>query len=132
MGLFKRILGICETRQPADSGCWNYSEGKLEIDLKKAPELSTPGGALRFEGNKLSERVLVFQGNNGQYHALRNKCAHMGRRLDMLNGTEHVQCCSVSKSTYDYNGQIISGPVKDGVKAFQVSVENDKLVVLLN
>lgn len=129
MGIFKRILGICETKYPKDAGSWNYSEGKLEIDLKRAPELSEPGGTIRLEGNGLLERVLVFHGYDGQFHALKNKCTHMGRRLDLLDGTEQVRCCSVSKSTYDYAGQVISGRAKDAVKVFQVSNEGGILKI---
>ena len=103
--IFKRILGIPGTSKPADSDCWTYADGKVTIDLKKTPELQKPGDAIRLEGKNLLARLLVVLGADGKYHIFRNRCTHVGhRRLDPVPGTQTVQCCSVSKSTYDFEG----------------------------
>lgn len=127
--ILQRIFGIPATRGPMDKGCWTYSEGKLEIDLDRASELSSPGGGIRLEGKNLPERVLVIQGDDGSYHAFRNRCKHMGRRLDPVSGTSTVQCCSVNKSTYDYSGSVVFGPAKGPVERFPVQLEGRKLVI---
>ena len=129
MGFFKRIFGICETRPPLDAGCWTYGNGKVEVDLGRAPELGRREGAIRLEGGGLPERILVFQGNDGEFHALVNKCMHMGRRIDPLAGSSNVRCCSVSKSTYDYTGKVISGPAKGPLTSLPVKSENGRLVI---
>ena len=132
MGIFARIFGICKTKPPADAGCWNYSEGKVEIELERAPELSKPGEAIRLEGMGLPERVLVIHGDDGQFHAFRNKCTHMGgRRIDPLPGTADIRCCSVSKSTYNLSGEVVSGPAKGPLKTYPVKTEDNKLIILL-
>jgi nitrite reductase/ring-hydroxylating ferredoxin subunit len=130
MGLLKRILGICRTSPPKDQECWRYSQGKLEIDLGKARELADRDGAIRLEGKGLRTRILVFHGNDGKYHALTNKCTHIGgRRVDPVAGSQALQCCSVMGSTYSYDGQVVSGPARKPLTAFGVESRNGKLIV---
>ena len=131
MGLLKRIFGICETKPPTDPRCWRYSGGKVEIELERAPELSNPGGAMRLEGKELPERVLIVHGDDGNFYAFKNKCTHMGRRIDPLAGHGAVQCCSVSKSTFNYTGEMISGPAKNPLTSFKVDSEDGKLIILI-
>lgn len=78
--VFERILGICATTLPVDSECWTFSDGKIEIDLSLAPDISKIGRVIRLEKKNLSERVLVIRGDDDTYFAFRNKCTHMGRR----------------------------------------------------
>ena len=47
--IFQRLLGICATRLPADTGCWNFADGKITVDLSRAPELTMENGAIRLE-----------------------------------------------------------------------------------
>jgi len=131
MGLLKRIFGICETKPPSDATCWRYSGGKIEIELERAPELSNRGGAIRLEGRELPERVLIVNGDDGNYHAFKNKCTHMGRRIDPVNGHGAVRCCSLSKSTFNYTGETISGPAKGPLTSFKVESEDGKLIILI-
>ncbi len=123
MGILKRILGICETRPPADAGCWSYADGKVEIDLDRAPELAAKGGAIRLEGGSLPMRVLVLHGEDGAFHAFPNRCTHMGhRRLDPLPGEQKIRCCSIGRSTFDYSGRKISGLAPEGLQPLGVEL----------
>jgi len=131
MGLLKRIFGICDTRLPADSGCWKFSDSTVEIDLSRASELEKSGSAIRLEENGLPERILVLHGNDGSFHAIKNRCTHMWRRIDSVAGESLIRCCSVSKSTFDYKGDVVSGPAKNPLKVFPVKTEDGKLMILL-
>lgn len=127
--IFKRFLGIPATSKPEDPDCWNYSDGKLTVDMKKAPELGKPGGAIRLEGRNLPERMLVVFGEDEKLRVFRNRCTHLGhRRLDPVPGTTTVQCCSVNKSTYDYEGTKVYGPAPDPINSYPVFLEGDTLV----
>jgi nitrite reductase/ring-hydroxylating ferredoxin subunit len=129
MGFIKRILGICETKRPAEPSCWRYQNGKVEISLSETPELADEGGAVHLEGKGLRGRVLVVHGTDGHFHAFQNRCTHAGRRLDPLPGHDHIRCCSVSRSTFDYAGRKVSGPAKNALTVYEVHVENGKLVI---
>ena len=129
--IFQRLLGICATRLPADTGCWNFADGKITVDLSRAPELTMENGAIRLEEKGVPDRVLVFKGADGGFHAFRNMCAHAKRRLDPVPGAEHVQCCSVGKSLYDYEGKVISGMAGGDIRTYPVIEEADKLVITI-
>lgn len=130
---FQRLLGISATTRPEVEDCWNYSDGDLTIDLAKALELTSPGGAIRFEGKNLPKRVLVVYGEDGEYRAFHNHCTHLGhRRLDPVPGTGTVQCCSINKSTYDSDGQKIFGPAPRPITRFPVKKEQETLIVSMH
>ena len=129
--IFQRILGICATQRPSDEGCWTLEDGKIIVDLARAPELAGRNGAIRLEKKNIPDRLLVIRGDDDGYHAFRNRCAHMKRRLDPVPGTGHVQCCSVNKSTFEYGGKKVSGPAKGDVTTYPVTVEDNKLVITL-
>ncbi len=133
MGILKKILGICRTPAPKDAGCWGYSPGKLDVNLDRAQELANQGGAIRLQGKELPNRVLVFYGNDGKFHAVTNKCTHIGgRRIDPVEGSETLQCCSVMGSTYSYDGEVISGPAKKPLTAYRVEHEDGKLIISID
>ena len=131
MKFLKRILGICETPPPADPAAWSLNGATVSVDLARMPELNAAGSGVRLEGKGLGPRLLVVHGDDGQYHAVANRCTHMGRRIDVLAGSSQIQCCSVSKSTYTYDGQPVSGAAKTPVTTFPVTVENNTLTIRL-
>lgn len=129
--IFQRILGICATKQPSDEDCWTFENGKIIVDLVRAPELGRRNGAIRLEKKNLPERVLVIQGDDGEYHAFKNRCTHGKRRLDPMPGIQQVQCCSIGKSTFDYGGKKISGSAKEDIDIYMMTVEDGKLLIAL-
>jgi nitrite reductase/ring-hydroxylating ferredoxin subunit len=95
------------------------------------PELMAPGSGVRLEGKDLDPRLLVYHGEDGQFHAVANRCTHMGRRIDILSGTQLLQCCSVSKSTFDYDGRPVGGAAKKALTAYAVNREAGTLTIEL-
>ncbi len=130
MNFFFRLLGICRTPIPSDAECWSFADNRVTIDLARAKELGQNGGALRLEGKGLPQRVLIFRGDDGKLYACKNKCTHMGgRRVDPLPGTHSIECCSVSKSTYDYSGNVMKGPAPDPLTLYPVDTTEEKAVI---
>jgi len=127
--IIKRCLGIPATSRPGDPNCWSYSDGKLTVDLKRTPELEKSGGAIRLEGGNLPERILIVLGEDQTLRVFRNRCTHVGhRRLDPVPGTETIQCCSINKSTYDFEGTKVYGPAPDSIISYPSFLEGDKLI----
>ena len=120
------------TQLPQIEGAWTYETGTLMLDLVNLPELTTPGGAVRIEGDVLPEPILVFQGDDSSYYAFKNVCPHAGRMIDPIAGTLTLECCSVSSSTFDYAGNVLSGPAPVSLQSYPVSVLEDDLVIVLN
>ncbi|MEE4112781.1 MAG: Rieske (2Fe-2S) protein, partial [Desulfobacteraceae bacterium] len=67
----------------------------------------------------------------GDFHAFANRCTHMGRRIDILPGTDRIECCSVSKSTFDYGGQPLGGAAKKPLRVFTVTLSDNELTIQL-
>ena len=129
--IFQRIFGICATKQPSVEECWTFENGKIVVDLTLTPELSEKNGAIRLEKKNLPERVLVIHGEDGEYYAFKNSCTHGKRRLDPIPEIQQVQCCSVGKSVFDYNGKLISGSAKEDIVIYNVAIEDGKLVITI-
>jgi nitrite reductase/ring-hydroxylating ferredoxin subunit len=132
MKFLKRLFGICETPLPADSDAWFVRDGIVRIDLSRMKELKSPGSGVRLEGEGLDPRLLVFHGDDGQYHAVTNRCTHMGRRIDTIAGGSVIQCCSVSKSTFTYDGQPVGGAAKKALKTYAITTDQDTLTIKLD
>ncbi len=126
--IWQRIFGISATSKPQNENGWQYQGGQLTVSLEQIPELTQAGTAVRFEGKNLPQRVLVVFGEDEQYRAFHNRCTHLGhRRLDYVPGTDTVQCCSVNKSTYTFEGEKIHGPTPRPVHTYPVEVEESEL-----
>ena len=129
MGLFRKLFGICDTPLPQDQACWKLDGGKVKIDLSKAPELSSQGGAVRLEDGGLPNRLLIFKGDDQKFYAFVNKCTHGGRRLDHKEGK--IRCCSIGQSTFTYDGKMMSGSAKSPITPLAVEETDGKLVIAL-
>lgn len=129
--IFQRILGRQATPLPEVNDFWSFRDNIVEIDLAKVESLSRKFGAVRLEGNGLTKNLLVIHGGDDQYHAFYNSCSHGGRGLDPVPGTKTVQCCSMGTSTFDYQGNLISGSAQRGIDVFPVLKENGKLIILI-
>ncbi len=126
--IWQRVFGISGTNKPQDEEGWQYHAGQLTINLDRIPELTQPGTAIRLEGKALPKRILIVFGMDKQYRAFHNRCTHFGhRRLDYVPGTETVQCCSVNKSTYRFNGKKIVGPNPKPIDTYPVERSEEKL-----
>ncbi len=131
MGIFHRIFGISVTSTPSDEGCVSIEEATVRVDLTRATELSTPGAALRLELGELPERLMVLHGLDGEFRAYTNRCACSGWRIDPVPGEHKVQCCTLARSTYSYEGEKLSGPAKGDLPTHPVERDGDTLIIAL-
>jgi nitrite reductase/ring-hydroxylating ferredoxin subunit len=131
MKFLKRIFGICETPQPTDPRSWTYGNGQVRLNLSRVPELKNAGDGVRLEGKGLEPRLLVIHGDDGRYHAIANRCTHMGRRIDAIAGGHTIQCCSVSKSTFTYDGQPVGGAAQKPLKTYPATLREATLIITL-
>jgi nitrite reductase/ring-hydroxylating ferredoxin subunit len=129
MGVFQRIFGISVTSKPSDEGCFAIEDGIVRVDLARAPELASPGSALRLESAELPDRLMVLHGIDGTFRAYTNHCACSGWRIDPVPGEHKVRCCTMARSTYDYDGVKLSGPAKADLTTHPVEKDGDTLVI---
>jgi cytochrome b6-f complex iron-sulfur subunit len=127
---FKALAGICETR-PLSPTLWELQGNEVVVRIRDVPELQRQGGATYLQGKGLHTPVLIVRGDDGDYHCFSNRCTHMGRKLDPVQGKPELRCCSVSHSTFDFQGAKLSGPAKGPIQPYTSHVENDELVIMI-
>jgi Rieske Fe-S protein len=129
---FDKIQGKSFTNQPQIADAWQFDIGILTLDMAKLPELSDLGGAVRLEGDLLPDPVLIVYGEDGQYYAFKNACTHAGRMVDPVAGTMTLTCCSISASTYDYQGNVLDGPAPEPLTSYPLAIDGDNLIITVN
>jgi nitrite reductase/ring-hydroxylating ferredoxin subunit len=127
-----RLKGDPLTELPQIEDAWMLEGDQLTLDLAKLPELDTLGGAVRIEGDVLANPVLVILGEDDNYYAFQNACTHAGRMIDPVAGTMTLECCSVSSSTFDYQGNVLSGPAEGALTSYALEKLGDQLIINLN
>src|SRR4030042_1244923 len=115
----KAILGICETKQ-LSSDLWSLEENKVHVKLSQMPAPLPEGGAIYLKGKGLSKPVLIVRTGEGQYLAFKNSCTHGHRKLDPVPGESKLRCCSFGHSTFDYEGNRLSGSAKAPITRYAV------------
>jgi cytochrome b6-f complex iron-sulfur subunit len=124
----KSVAGICRT-EPLDPARWDVRGTQVTVALGDIPALLAPGGAVRLEGKGLSAPVLVVKQPDGGFACLENRCTHMGRKLDPEPDGQTLRCCSVSHSTFDHQGNKITGPAKGPIRIFRHEEKEGNLII---
>jgi cytochrome b6-f complex iron-sulfur subunit len=130
MGFFKALIGICET-PPLDAELWASEGDQVTIRLGEAAVLAPVGGAARLQGKGLVSPVFVVHAGGDEYLAFENRCTHGGRKLDPVQGTRELRCCSIGHARFDYEGNKLSGPAKGPLKKYSVEKRGEELIVTL-
>ncbi len=129
-GIFRAIMGKCDTKE-LDPGLWSVENGVVRVKLGEATELSVKGGAVYLQGKGLDKPVLIVRTEDDRYLAFANKCTHAGRKIDHVPGESRLRCCSLSHSTYDYDGNVIKGAAKRPIAKYGTELSGTDLIVKL-
>jgi nitrite reductase/ring-hydroxylating ferredoxin subunit len=130
LSLFKAIAGICNT-PPLEPGAWKVDGNRLIISAEGLQKVEQPGAAVYMAGNSLSRPVLLIRTNEGKLRAYTSVCTHAKRKLDYFPAENKLRCCSVNHSTFDLNGQKLTGPAKGNITEYKLNQEADKLFIFL-
>ncbi|NLJ40317.1 MAG: FAD-dependent oxidoreductase [Clostridiales bacterium] len=94
----------------------NVAEQLIDGKLSQLPGRGDfkPGEAkiLRVKGN----RIGVFRDRQGDFHIVNTTCTHMGCELNW-NSAESTWDCPCHGSRFTYDGQVLSGPAAEPLKA---------------
>jgi cytochrome b6-f complex iron-sulfur subunit len=133
INFFKSLLGICETKS-LNPELWSVEDGKAVVKLSEMPELCEKGKGVYLKGQGLPRSILILRTENDQYLAYTNRCTHVGhRKLDPVPGPEPdkpvLRCCSISHSTFDCEGNRLTGPARDPVARHEVERRDGDLAI---
>lgn len=125
----KRLFCISVTPKLTDPAGLASTPEALTIDLDRAPELESPGGALRIEGRGAPDRLIVVHGVDGRFYAFANHCACSGFRIDPVPGEPKMRCCTLGQSTFDYEGRSQSERLEHSLTTYPVTRDGSTLRV---
>ena len=83
------------------------------------------------EGKGLEQPVLIVRTEDDRYLAFSNRCTHGGRKLDPVPGEPVLRCCSIGHSTFDLEGNLLSGPAKEPLHRYEVAAGDGDIVISL-
>lgn len=130
LNFFDRLFDRSLTDLPQNENAWAFQKNTLTLDLTKLPELDAMGGAVRIESDVLPANLLFFYGEEGGYHAIKNVCPHDGRKIDLVPGTLTLECTGLKSSTFDYQGNVLSGPAEQPLTVYEVAVIGNFLEII--
>jgi cytochrome b6-f complex iron-sulfur subunit len=110
---------------------WELEGNKIQVKLDKMPEPLEKGAATYIEDKSLQYPVLILRTEDNTYLAFANRCTHSHRKLDPVAGQQILRCCSVMHSTFNYQGEKLSGPAKGNLTSYSAEMSGDDLVITL-
>ncbi len=127
--LIDRIRGISDTPVLDNPDAWTYADNVLTLDLAAIPDLADLNSAVQLDEDSLPEPLLIVHGGDDNYYVYVNKCTHNKRKIDPINGK--LECVSIGTSTFDYEGDVLSGPAKSSLTTYTTERDGDSLIVTL-
>nr|WP_228043898.1 Rieske (2Fe-2S) protein [Dolichospermum sp. LEGE 00246] len=80
-------------------------------------------------GKVLTDKVLIVQNkDNNKLVAVSPLCLHRNCVVDWQEETQHF-ICPCHGSEFGTDGKVIKGPAKQGLKAFEVKVEENSFFI---
>lgn len=110
---------------------YQLTEKAISIDLNKAPQLVKVGGSAQIIDDLIPGPLLIVRLEEERFIVLSNKCTHGGAEVT-YNPRKHLfVCTSFSRSTFDVEGDVIKGPARGPLPAYEAHLHQGKLEVVL-
>lgn len=90
----------------------HFIAGKVGMAYKRAEDLKHDEGAVVQVNGK---RAGAYKDEHGELHMVDTTCSHMGCELEW-NDAERTWDCPCHGSRFSYDGEVIEGPAKHGLK----------------
>jgi len=88
-----------------------------------------PASILEKHGKVLTDKVLIVENKaNNKLVAVSPLCLHRNCVVDWEQETQHF-ICPCHGSEFGSDGKVINGPAEEGLKSFEVKVEENKFFV---
>jgi Rieske Fe-S protein len=118
-------LGGSEVPAAANTAVKKIAGGRLSVNLKAVPALSTVGGATRI-GSLKGVPVAIARTGNSKYIAFNLRCPHQGITVSR---TETGWVCSAHLSEFEPDGDLLLGPATTGLVRVPIKVSRGTATV---
>jgi Rieske Fe-S protein len=111
-------LGGIEVPAAANTAVKKLPSGKLSVQLKDLPALSTVGGAMRI-GSIKGVPVGIARIGTNKYAAFNLRCPHQGVTVTK---TDNGWMCQAHNSEFESDGHLVLGPATTGLAKVPIKV----------
>jgi Rieske Fe-S protein len=111
-------LGGIEVPAAANTAVKKLPSGKLSVQLKDLPALSTVGGAMRI-GSIKGVPVGIARIGTNKYAAFNLRCPHQGVTVTK---TDNGWMCQAHNSEFESDGDLVLGPATTGLAKVPIKV----------
>lgn len=118
-------LGGSEVPAAANTAVKKIAGGRLSVDLKAVPALSTVGGATRI-GSLKGVPVAIARTGTSKYIAFNLRCPHQGITVSR---TETGWVCNAHMSEFEPDGDLVLGPATSGLVRVPINVSRGTATV---
>lgn len=118
-------LGGSEVPAAANTAVKKIAGGRLSVDLKAVPALSTVGGATRI-GSLKGVPVAIARTGTSKYIAFNLRCPHQGITVSR---TETGWVCNAHMSEFEPDGDLVLGPATTGLVRVPIKVSRGTATV---
>lgn len=121
----------CAATGVSASGCGEATlDGPVDVALSDYPELSEVGGVATIptSATDFAFPIFVVRMADDTYLAYSSECTHFGCEVELLSFGQGYRC-PCHGSEFDIDGSVTSGPAKQDLIQFDVTVANDTLTM---
>lgn len=123
------LSGCAGNTPEVDKAAIQRKEGKIHLDLAKAPKLEKVGASVRLAGNDIPGPIIVVRADEDEYVALSIKCTHFGRSVEYNHESGVLRCVSFGHSEFDLEGKVVKGPAKNALKTYETALQDGTLLI---
>ena len=122
---------LCCTTPEIPPASFTVQGAVLIIDLKRAPVLRKPGGAVRVVDLERKVNLIVVHSTRNRFAALDRSCTHGGAQVVYNSHNQTVQCTSWGHSEFALDGAMLGGSAKWRLRAYEIRRAGDRLEIIL-
>jgi nitrite reductase/ring-hydroxylating ferredoxin subunit len=125
------IPPLCCTTQGLPPVSVTIENGKITVDLSRAPELRRTGAAFRIVEVDRKVNLILIHAGHGHYVAMDRSCTHGGAQCTYNPKRRTVQCTSLNHAEYDLGGRLLHGRTHGDLRTYPTRVAGTTLEILL-
>ena len=108
-----------------------FSDGRITVDLRLAPELRRTGAAFAIVNQDRKVNLVLVHTERHSYVALDRTCTHGGAMCTYNRKRHTLQCTSLNHAEYDLRGTLLHGRTHGNLRSYNVATRDPFLAILL-
>jgi Rieske Fe-S protein len=110
---------------PEDAYSVDAEASRVEVDLRKVPQLAKPGGSVKIRASALPDPLIIARTAEEAYVVASITCPHRGVEVEYQPEGGEFECASLGSSRFALDGSREGGPATQPLRVFGTSFDGD-------